>query len=77
MHNAWLLGRYEEAININQKLSKLNHLLFLESNPIPIKFAASILGICEYEIRLPLSKISEKNGVKLKEEMDNLSLSFS
>ncbi len=77
MHNAWFLGRYEEAMNINQKLSKLNHLLFLESNPIPIKFAASILGICEYEIRLPLSKISEKNGVKLKEEMDNLSLSFS
>ena len=70
-------GNYEEAIKTNYKLSNINDLLFIESNPSPVKFAASILGMCENEIRLPLAKINKENEAKISEEMENLSLSFS
>ena len=48
-------------MKINEKLSNINNLLFIESNPCPVKYAAYLLGICEYEIRLPLIKISKQN----------------
>ena len=46
----------KEAMSINEKLSNINNLLFIESNPCPVKYAAYLLGMCEYEIRLPLVK---------------------
>ena len=49
-----------EAMSINEKLSNINNLLFIESNPCPVKYAAYLLGMCEYEIRLPLVKINKK-----------------
>ena len=76
MHDAWQNKNYEEAININEKLSNINNLLFVESNPSPVKYVASVLGMCEHEIRLPLSKINKENEHKLKKEIENLSLSF-
>ena len=77
MHDSWFKGNYEEAMKTNYKLSNINDLLFIESNPSPVKFAASILGMCENEIRLPLAKINKENEAKISEEMENLSLSFS
>ena len=77
MHDAWFSGNYEEAIKINERLSHINNLLFIEANPCPVKFAASILGLCENEIRLPLTQISKENETEIKEEIKRLSLSFS
>ena len=77
MHDEWFKGNYEEAMKTNYKLSNINDLLFIESNPSPVKFAASILGMCENEIRLPLAKINKENEAKISEEIENLSLSFS
>ena len=77
MHDAWFKGNYKEAMKINYKLSNINDLLFIESNPSPVKFAASILGMCNNEIRLPLAKINKDNETKISEEIGNLSLSFS
>ena len=42
-----------------------------------MKFVASMLGMCKYEVRLPLTKINKENENKLKEEVENLSLTFS
>jgi 4-hydroxy-tetrahydrodipicolinate synthase len=77
MHEEWFKGNYKEAMSINEKLSNINNLLFIESNPCPVKYAAHLLGMCEYEIRLPLVKINKVNEIKIKEEIKNLSLSFS
>ena len=77
LHDEWFAGNYNEAIKINEKLSNINNLLFIESNPSPVKYAASILGMCDYEIRLPLSRMNKENEIKLKEELKNLSLSYS
>ena len=77
MHDEWFAGNYNDAIKINEKLSNINSLLFIESNPSPVKYAASVLGMCDYEIRLPLSRMDKENEIKLKEELKNLSLSYS
>jgi len=34
--------------------------LFIESNPSPVKYAASLLNLCSDEVRLPLIKVTEK-----------------
>ncbi len=77
MHNCWFQGNFEEAMSINKKLSYINDLLFVESNPCPVKYAAHLLGMCNYEIRLPLTKINKESEIKIKEEIKKLSLSFS
>ena len=51
-------------MSINEKLSNINNLLFIESNPCPVKYAAHFLGMCEYEIRLPLVKKIKRNEIK-------------
>ena len=51
------------------KYMALINALFCEVNPIPVKAAAALLGLCENEVRLPLVKLSEKNEALLREEM--------
>ena len=55
-----LAGKFEEAEAINQHLMALHHDLFIEANPIPVKWAAYKLGlISEPNLRLPLTTLSE------------------
>ena len=55
-----LAGKFEEADAINQRLMALHHDLFIEANPIPVKWAAYKLGlISEPNLRLPLTTLSE------------------
>ena len=48
------------AKQINEKLMPLHKALFIESNPSPVKYGLSLLGLCSDEVRLPLVKITEK-----------------
>lgn len=55
-----LAGKFEEAEAINQRLNALHHDLFVEANPIPVKWAAYKLGlVSEPNLRLPLTTLSE------------------
>ncbi len=47
----------EKALEQHEKLLSINKILFIEVNPIPVKFACSLLGLCENELRLPLTPI--------------------
>ena len=49
-----------KAKEINKKLMPLHKSLFIESNPSPVKYAASLLNLSSEEVRLPLVKITEK-----------------
>lgn len=63
MHRAFsaaLSGDFVKAKEINQSLEKLHHDLFLEANPIPVKWAVSEMGMAEAGIRLPLTVLSEE-----------------
>ncbi|MEH8032477.1 4-hydroxy-tetrahydrodipicolinate synthase [Gallibacterium anatis] len=55
-----LAGKFDEAEKINQCLMALHHDLFVESNPIPVKWACYKLGLIdEPTLRLPLTVLSE------------------
>ena len=57
---ACLSKNNNKAKEINEKLMPLHTSLFIESNPSPVKYAASLLKMCSDEVRLPLVKITEK-----------------
>ncbi len=49
-----------KAKQINEKLMPLHKALFIESNPSPVKYAASLLSLSSEEVRLPLVKLTDK-----------------
>ena len=55
MHACWRAGDPAGALAIQERLMPVHESLFLESNPIPVKFAVSRLNRCRPEIRLPLT----------------------
>ena len=66
MHNAWKQGDINTAQEINKKLMPLHDALFCETSPGPLKYAASLLGICSSDARLPLVEIEEDSKFKVK-----------
>ena len=65
---------FAEAAKINDKLMPLHHALFVESSPGPVKYAASKLGLCGEEIRLPLTLISDETKVLVDKALKHASL---
>ena len=57
-HNLCMDKKFHEASLINDCLMPLHKALFLESSPGPVKYAASTLGLCSEEVRLPVTTIS-------------------
>jgi 4-hydroxy-tetrahydrodipicolinate synthase len=58
MCDAALNGRLEEARSANAKLMPLHTKLFVEANPIPVKWVLHQMGLMEAGIRLPLTPLS-------------------
>lgn len=54
LYNAWTQGDLPLFQRIQMQLAALNKALFCQTNPIPLKYAASVLGLCSNELRLPL-----------------------
>ena len=69
-----LVGEAEEARVLNQTLMPLHQALFLESNPIPVKWAVQQLGLIEGGIRLPLTPLDGQFHQPLTDAMSALSL---
>lgn len=63
---AALAGDYAKARALHFKLAPLLRALFAETNPIGIKAAMTMLGMCEGELRLPLTTLTEPNQKALK-----------
>ena len=59
MCTAALAGEYAQAGEINQRLMPLHQKLFVESNPIPVKWALYEMGLIPAGIRLPLTPLSD------------------
>ncbi|HEX5600847.1 MAG TPA: 4-hydroxy-tetrahydrodipicolinate synthase [Hyphomicrobiaceae bacterium] len=57
--NACLAGDFAKALSIQDRLMPLHDALFIETNPGPVKYAASLLGLCSAEVRLPLAPVAE------------------
>ena len=57
---AAMAGRHAEAVALNEKLMPLHLAMFVEPNPIPVKWAVARLGLMGRGIRLPLTPLSER-----------------
>jgi 4-hydroxy-tetrahydrodipicolinate synthase len=71
MVRALISGDWDRGRELHYELLPLFRALFLEVNPIPVKAAASLLGLCSDEMRLPLIPMSGENLHKLREVMEN------
>ena len=58
---------FEEAEKINANLSRLFKDIFVETNPIPVKYIASKMGLCELSFRLPMCEPEDKTKEYLEE----------
>jgi 4-hydroxy-tetrahydrodipicolinate synthase len=72
--DACLQGNWEKGRKLQLKLIPLIRSVFLETNPIPIKTALSLMGKCTSELRLPLTPMSEGNLKKLQQQMAEFGL---
>jgi 4-hydroxy-tetrahydrodipicolinate synthase len=59
-------GKMTEALKMQDDLRSFYELLFCETNPTPIKYAASLLNLCYPEVRLPLVVPEEESKNKIK-----------
>jgi len=71
---AALAGEIEKARSLQLELQPLHRVLFVESNPIPVKMGLHLLGRFTEELRAPLVPMTEANTAKLKLEMQKLGL---
>ncbi|MGA0411176.1 MAG: 4-hydroxy-tetrahydrodipicolinate synthase [Candidatus Puniceispirillales bacterium] len=74
MHNAWKQGDISTAQEINKKLMPLHDALFCETSPGPLKYAASLMGICSSEARLPIVDIEESSKLNVKNALKKADL---
>lgn len=69
MCSLFAAGDAKGAAALHHRLFPLIKTLFRETNPIPVKYAASLLGLCRPEMRLPLTGLSTANRELLKRAM--------
>ena len=70
MTDAALRGDFQTAAALQLRLLPLIDALFCEVNPIPVKFALHHLGLCENELRLPLTPLSKAGEEKVLAAME-------
>jgi len=74
MVDVFAAGDLEQARALHYRMAPLIDVLFIETNPIPVKAALAMMGKIEYELRLPLCRMSEKNEGTLKKVMQDYGL---
>ena len=74
MVDASLAGDENRARRLHYKMFPLCRAMFIETNPIPVKRAMELLGLCGGELRLPLCPIQPQNEKILKQAMKDYGL---
>ena len=74
MHTAWMEGRVDEAMAIQNRLLPLHDALFVETSPGPVKYAASLLGKTTERCRLPLAPVMGPTRARVKAAMTDVGL---
>lgn len=72
--NACLEGDFDRAVDLQDQLMPLHHALFAEPNPMPAKYAASRLGLCQPDGRLPMIPISKTTQDRVDRAMEHAGL---
>jgi len=74
MVDAFVKGDIRKAQSLHYKMLPLVKAVFIETNPIPVKTAMGLMGLCEPGMRLPMCPMAEENLAKLKTAMEEYGL---
>jgi 4-hydroxy-tetrahydrodipicolinate synthase len=74
LQKATAIGEYKTALKIQDQLTNFHSVMFCETNPIPVKYALSLINFCENEVRLPLIAPSLESQKRIRAEMQNFNL---
>jgi 4-hydroxy-tetrahydrodipicolinate synthase len=69
LQEATLKCDYAAALKLQDRLMPLHHAMFVEASPGPVKYAASLLGLCEPDTRLPLIPVMESTKATVREAL--------
>lgn len=67
-------GNWTKALEIQTKLMPLHDAMFCEPSPAPVKYAASLLGLCTDEVRLPMMAATDTARAKIRAAMEEAGL---
>ena len=62
-------NNFKESEKLDKILQPVHTAMFIESNPSPVKYAASLLGMCKPDVRLPLVQVKEETKKKISEAL--------
>ncbi len=65
---------YKKALKLQDELMILHNAMFCQTNPIPVKYAASLMNLCKNEIRLPLTEPSNEAKIQVEKALKALNL---
>jgi 4-hydroxy-tetrahydrodipicolinate synthase len=71
---ACLAGNFHRALQLQDRLMPLHDALFVESNPGPVKYAASRLGLCSADTRLPLVPLAPASRKRVEDALSAVGL---
>lgn len=74
VQNLTLKGDFAGALVAQEKLTALHDIMFCETNPIPVKYAAHLMGKCSDEVRLPLVLPSEASRKAIRDVLASYKL---
>ena len=63
------VNSFKESEKFDKILQPVHAAMFIESNPSPVKYAASLLGMCDPDVRLPLVQVTEDTKKKVSEAL--------
>ncbi len=64
-------GKLAEARALHYKILPLAKAMFVDTNPVPVKYACELLGLCSSEVRLPLCATTETNKTIIQQALKN------
>jgi 4-hydroxy-tetrahydrodipicolinate synthase len=74
LHAAWAKRDLDGVDQLNLKLMPIHDALFCETSPGPVKYAASLIGVCASETRLPICEIAEASKGRVRTALQNAGL---
>lgn len=74
LHSAWQARDLDTVMDLQARLMPLHDAMFCEASPGPVKYAASLLGKCEAETRLPLCEIADSSKSQVEAAMKSTGL---
>ena len=74
MFDNFFAGKMEEALKFHYKMEPLHWMMFIETNPIPVKTSLALMGKIAEEFRLPLCAMADGNKEKLRKALKDYGL---